>query len=249
MTRIPKVIHYCWFGQHQKPKSVEKYIKEWREKLPDYQIIEWNESNFDINCCNYVAQAYQAEKFAFVADYARLKALYEYGGIYLDTDVEVVKSFDQLIDTTDADLILGLEEKNWICTSTIISCQHNLFIKQFMDSYHKQSFFNKDNSINTTTNVVRITQMLFEFGFKQFNQRQYINTNNTRILILEAEYLSPMDYINRIDNRTVNTITIHHYDITWGKKKEFLIRFIKQSFVKLVGKKLATKFWKLIREN
>lgn len=245
-SKKPKIIHYCWFGPNKKPASVFKYIDGWKDKLPDYKIIEWNETNFDINCCKYVEQAYAAKKFAFVADYARLKALYEFGGVYLDTDVEVVKSLNRLIEINEAEVILGFEEKNWVCTSTIIADKKNVFIKEFLDSYHTKSFLT-DSGINTTTNVNILSNWLFRLGLKQQDQTQNISYQGSTIKVLEQQYLSPMDYINRIDNRTGKSYTVHHYDITWGKRKEYLIRLTKLAFVKLVGKNLASKFWGMIR--
>ena len=114
---IPKVVHYCWFGGKQKPDDVERYIANWKAVLPDYEIREWNESNFDVSAWPYAQQALGAGKFAFVSDVARLYALYTHGGIYLDTDVEVRRSFDELLD---GGTVLGFEEGNYVATSTII---------------------------------------------------------------------------------------------------------------------------------
>src|SRR5690606_10065703 len=96
-NEIPKIIHYCWFGNGRKPQKVEKCMRSWSKRLKDYRFIEWNESNFDISMNDYVKEAYSERKFAFVSDYVRLYALYQYGGIYLDTDVEVLKPFDPLL--------------------------------------------------------------------------------------------------------------------------------------------------------
>ncbi|MFA0284337.1 glycosyltransferase family 32 protein [Vibrio sp. 10N.222.55.F12] len=243
---IPKIIHYCWFGPNKKPKSVHKYIQGWRDKLPDYEIKEWNESNFDIECIEYVKQAYAGKKFAFVADYARLKALYEYGGIYLDTDVEVVQDIGKLLVHHKSDVILGFEEKNWVCTSTIVAKPGSEFIKDFLDSYHGK-IFNTGGSIDTTTNVNMLTNWLRQLGLKQDGTLQSIDYKNSLVAVLPQEYLSPMDYIHRIDNRTENTITVHHYDITWGKKEELVIRYIKLMAVRVFGKKLTLKFWAWFR--
>ena len=95
---IPKKIHYFWFGGNEKPKSVKKCIDSWKKYCPDYEVIEWNESNFDIRCMPFVEQAYEAKKYAFVSDVARLMMIYEYGGIYMDTDVEVIKPLDNLLE-------------------------------------------------------------------------------------------------------------------------------------------------------
>ena len=96
---IPKVIHYCWFGRNPKSSLIKKCIKSWKEKCPDYEIVEWNETNFDINCCEYVKQAYEQKKWAYVSDYARFYILNKYGGIYVDTDVQFLKPLDDLLST------------------------------------------------------------------------------------------------------------------------------------------------------
>ena len=98
LNMIPKIIHYCWFGGNPLPEDAQKCIASWKKYLPGYEIKEWNESNFDVNCCPYVSEAYQAKKYAFVSDYVRVYALYNYGGIYLDTDVEVKKSFNNFLN-------------------------------------------------------------------------------------------------------------------------------------------------------
>ena len=98
VNKIPKIIHYCWFGKKDKPDIVNHCINSWKKVLDDYEIIEWNEDNFDVESNTYVKQAYESGKFAFVSDFVRIKALYDYGGIYLDTDVEVFKKFDDLLD-------------------------------------------------------------------------------------------------------------------------------------------------------
>lgn len=112
---IPKIIHYCWFGRKEKPELIKKCIKSWNEVLVDYEIIEWNEENFKLNN-DFVKEAYQAGKYAFVSDYVRLHALYHYGGIYLDTDVEVYKPFDLFLQH---DSFWGFEQGNYIATSTM----------------------------------------------------------------------------------------------------------------------------------
>ena len=107
---IPKKIHYFWFGPNQKSNQILEYIESWKKYLPDYEIIEWSEKNFDINCCQYVREAYEAKKYAFVSDYARLYVLYNYGGIYFDTDIEVCKSFEHFL--VDRKMVLGFEDQH-----------------------------------------------------------------------------------------------------------------------------------------
>ena len=115
MSKIPKIIHYCWFGRGEKPEIVKRCINSWKENLKDYEIIEWNENNFDININNYVKEAYENKKYAFVSDYVRVYALYNMGGIYFDTDVEVFKSLDEFLQE---DSFWGFEEKDYIATRT-----------------------------------------------------------------------------------------------------------------------------------
>lgn len=113
---IPKIVHYCWFGGKEKPEDVKKCIESWKQFLPEYQLMEWNEDNFDIERLQYTREAYTAGKYAFVSDVARVEALYQYGGVYMDTDVEVLKSFNPLLE---AQCILGMEEKEYVATSFI----------------------------------------------------------------------------------------------------------------------------------
>ena len=126
---IPKVIHYCWFGKGKMPVLADKCIKSWKKYCPDYEIIEWNEENFDINCCDYVREAYENRKFAFVTDYVRLYAMYTYGGIYMDTDVELLKPLDSFLQ--DAAFI-GFENKESIATAIIGCNKENKFFKAFI---------------------------------------------------------------------------------------------------------------------
>ena len=136
--KIPKIIHYCWFGGKDKPEVIKKYINSWKEKLRDYEIKEWNESNFDISSNIFVKQAYESGKYAFVSDYVRVYALYNYGGIYMDTDVEVKQPFSDEILGNDS--FWGFEEKNYIATSTIGTKKGNKLIKRFLDSYDGKAF-------------------------------------------------------------------------------------------------------------
>ena len=230
---IPKIIHYCWFGNNPKPPSVLAYIENWKSKLPDYKIIEWNESNFDIGCCQYVEEAYKKKKHAFVSDYARLYALYHYGGIYLDTDVEVVKNFSPLL--SKGKCIFGFEEKCSVASSTILSEAGNAFIFKFMNSYHERAFLKENGQIDTTTNVEHLTNLLKLEGLLQNNIEQHLSFEGSKILILPQEKLSPYDYINLIDKSTDETYTIHHYGNSWGAGESSLNKKIKLLLIKVFG--------------
>lgn len=225
---IPKVIHYCWFGSGEKNDTIKKCIQSWKNNLPDYTIIEWNEDNFDYNLLEYSKQAYEKKKYAFVSDVARVKALYEYGGIYLDTDVMVYRTFDSILDN---ECVLGFEEGNYIATSFMACSKGNKLMNDFYNLYKSISFYNNDGTINTATNVQKLTNMLVEKGLKMNNEYQVINN----ITIYPQEYFSPYDYSNCISLKTKNTICEHLFLISWMSKKEQLKKSIKRIMAKTLG--------------
>ena len=122
---IPKIIHYCWFGGKPLPDEAKKLISTWKKYCPDYDIREWNENNFDINDCFYVKEAFEAKKWAFITDYVRLKVLYDYGGVYMDTDVEVCKPLDDLLSYNG---VSGFESPSAIPTGIMAASRHNEWI-------------------------------------------------------------------------------------------------------------------------
>ena len=147
--RIPKVIHYCWFGRNEKPNLFYKCFESWKKYCPDYEIIEWNEDNFDINMIPYVKEAYEAKKWAFVADYARLWIVYHYGGIYLDTDVELLRPLDNLLAS---EAFFGSEDEKSIATGLGFGARKgNNVVKCMLLDYSDQHFKNKDGTYDLTT--------------------------------------------------------------------------------------------------
>lgn len=212
---IPKVIHYCWFGGKEKPKDVLSFIASWKKYCPDYTIREWNESNFDIHCCPYVEQAYQYEKWAFVSDVARLYALYIEGGIYLDTDVEVVRSLDCLLQNKG---FLGFEGSRWIATNIIGVESNNVIIKQFLEHYYKRSFIRENGSLDMTTNVEELTKLLQKTcGLALNGSMQQLDS----FMVYPSDYFSPYDYIQGRINKTSNTYTVHWFSQSWIKQNLF----------------------------
>lgn len=228
--KIPKIIHYCWFGGKDKPEVIKKYINSWKEKLKEYEIKEWNENNFDISSNIFVKQAYESGKYAFVSDYVRVYVLYHYGGIYMDTDVEVKQPFSNEI--LDNDSFWGFEEKNYIATSTIGTKKGNKLIKRFLDSYDGKKFIKEDGQIDKLTNVVIASNIIEGIGIRLDGTYQRIDGICT---VYPQEYFSPYDYINCYSKETKNTYTIHHFYKSWLPYKEKIKENIKKIISMIIG--------------
>ncbi|MBY0145892.1 glycosyltransferase family 32 protein [Neobacillus niacini] len=226
---IPKKIHYCWFGGKEKPGIVNKCIDSWRKNLPNYEIIEWNEGNFNIDANPFVKEAYDSGKYAFVSDYVRVYALYHYGGIYLDTDVEVFRSFDDFLHHPS---FWGFEQENFIATSTIGAKKENHLIKEFLDSYNNKNFIKNDGTFNQLTNVAIITKLLKDKGLLLNGQYQKINQIGA---FYPQTYFSPYDYINCQTFISDKTYAIHHFYKSWLPLEKRIKGKVKFVLSKLIG--------------
>lgn len=205
---IPKVIHYCWFGKGEKPKLAKKCIASWKKYCPDYEIIEWNESNFDINSNCYIKEAYEAKKYAFVTDYVRLFVMYNYGGVYMDTDVELVKNLDAFLQNK---AFSGFESSNAIPTG-IMACEKNFELFGYLLKYYdNKHFLNADGSYDTTTNTFTITEMCKEYGLILNNEYQVING----FVLYPNDYFCPFENETGILKKTDNTVAIHWFAKSW----------------------------------
>ncbi|MDQ0242552.1 hypothetical protein J2S09_000088 [Bacillus fengqiuensis] len=240
-NKIPKIIHYCWFGGNEKPEIVKKCIESWRGNLAHYEIKEWNEDNFDITGNPYVREAYEAKKFAFVSDYVRVHALYNFGGIYLDTDVEVFKSFD---DFLQHDSFWGFEQENYIATSTIGAAMGNKLIKLFLDSYKEKTFIKEDGTHDQLTNVAIVTDILKDIGLKTNGEYQEIDGIG---VFYPQTYFSPYDYINCRNFITENTYAMHHFYKSWLPPKARLKSNVKLVLSKIIGGDNIAKLRKIGR--
>ena len=225
---IPHVIHYCWFGGKPLPELAKKCIASWIKFLPDYEIKEWNETNFDVNCSNYVREAYQAQKWAFVSDYARFWILYNYGGLYFDTDVEVIKPIDDIIEKG---AFMGCEASDKCAPGLGLGVNPGLGLyKEILESYDHSHFLNEDGSYNYFTVVDRVTSILVDYGFKDMNSIQ----NIANINIYPKDYFCPMDYATGKLEVTSNTRSIHWYDASWlddkMKKRQATSEWIRNKF-------------------
>lgn len=217
---ISKTIHYCWFGGNPKPKLAKKCIRSWKKHCPDYEIIEWNEDNFDMQSCPlYVCQAYEAKKWAFVTDYVRLQIVYEHGGIYMDTDVELLKSLDPILDNG---AYFGFEDGTYIATGLGFGAiKGHPILKELMDDYQDILFILEDGTYDKTTCPHRNTEVLLRKGLRQDNTMQTIDGD---ILILPSVFLCPIVYYSGEKNITDDTISIHWFDASWQTKQQRNIR-------------------------
>lgn len=240
---IPKVIHYCWFGGNPLPKSAQKCINSWKKYCPDYEIIQWNEENFDFSENRYAREAYEQKKWAFVSDYARLKIIYEYGGIYLDTDVELIKSFDPLLSH---DGFMGFQDKTQVASGLGFgACKHHPIIRKMLQDYDDIPFIREDGSLDTTACPRRNTQALLTEGLLL----EYPEVQNLHgIYIYPPEYFCPIDYLTGIRRKTKNTYSIHHFDASWQTKEQRRHDFIKRLRAwKSIIQSTLKRFCKLVK--
>lgn len=221
---IPKVIHYVWFGGNPLSPLAERCIASWRKFMPDYKLIRWDESNFDTDCCDYVHEAMSAKKWAFASDYARFKILYENGGVYLDTDVELIKSLDPIVE---AGPFMGVEANSGLISEDPdvqgpglaanpglgLAANPGLGLyKIILDSYENDHFISNMGTYNQMTVVVRVTEILKRLGFEQKPEIQEI----AGVKIYPSDYFCPKDFLTNELCITSNTYSIHHFDGTWA---------------------------------
>ena len=212
---IPRIVHYCWFGKGQKPQLVEQCIASWHRCMPDWAYMEWSEDNFAIASAPlYVRQAYEARKYAFVSDYVRLWALEQYGGVYLDTDVEIIRNFEPLLQDT---AFIGFEESLAHMPGTcVMGCEpHCQWVKDMMASYDNVRFVNEDGTYDLTTNVQRLGEIMVAGGMVPNGKKQYIDKWGLRIY--DHHHFSPITS-TRVMRKNKDTYSIHHFAGSWTGK-------------------------------
>lgn len=212
---IPKIIHYCWLGGNPKPESVQKCIASWKKYCPDYEIKEWNESNLNISINEYTRQAYEAKAWGFVPDYLRLWIVYTYGGIYLDTDVQMVRSFDPLLNEKG---FAGFEDDEHVALGLGFGAEAgNPIIAELMHAYDTLQFVNEDGSLNRTPSPQYSIETMKRLG---------LCSNDGTIQRIDSfacyppEYFCPKSFATGMLRLTKNTFSIHQFDASWYTKEE-----------------------------
>jgi len=211
---VNKTIHFFWFGGNPKSKLIEKCIASWHRFFPDFEIKEWNESNFDIRQNRFISEAYDAGKYAFVSDYARFKVLYDEGGLYFDTDVEVIRPFYELLEN---EAFAAFETEKYINPGLVLWAKEpgDEIIKQMLDKYSAMSFVNPDGTLNDVTVCVHFTNILERYGIKPDDGTVQVCGSFT---LYPREYFCPYDDLTGIMNKTKNTCAIHWFAKSWLSK-------------------------------
>jgi hypothetical protein len=236
---IPKIIHYCWFGGNDIPKEHKKHMRSWKKHCPNFQFIEWNESNYDVTKHSYMKEAYLRKKYAFVSDYARLDIIYEHGGIFFDTDVEIVKALDDLLIN---DAFMGIERDNLACNTGngFGAIKGHKTIKALRDCHDNIDILKEDGTFNLTTCTYIQTEWLSKAGYLRENKLQ----NIAGVTIYPYQYFSPNQTCAWGGAEiTSETYSIHHYAFSWVSDEEKRRRAEIKSFKKFFGTKIGRKLY------
>lgn len=222
---IPKIIHYCWFGKGEMSEIDQMRIESWRKYCPDYEIRLWNEGNYDISKCRYMLEAYETEKWGFVPDYARLDIVYTHGGIYLDTDVELIKSLDSLLEN---EMFCGFEEDDCVnFGSGFGSVPGHPILAEMMKHYESRRFIKPDGSLNLVPSPAYQTEVLVAHGLILNNRKQTVED----VVIYPKEYFCPKDYTTGVLSITESTYSIHHFAMSWVGETEKLENRIREKLL------------------
>lgn len=240
---IPKIIHYCWFGGKPLPELAQKCIESWKKFCPDYEIIEWNENNYDVRKISYIAEAYDEKKYAFVSDYARFDILYEHGGIYFDTDVEVIKDMSPILERG---AFAGVEScGNGAALNAglgIASPAASPIFAEILEYYKLEHFKNDDGSLNLKTVVTRVSEIFEKYGLTDKNEIQEV----AGFAIYPPEYFCPKDYRTGALNITDSTYTIHHFDGSWLDEYDNCLQKQIEKIYKKYGRNKISKFLSIL---
>ena len=232
---IPKIIHYCWFGGKEIPQDLKNYMDSWKTYLPDYRIMEWNETNVDLEANEFIKAAYEEKRFAFVSDYARLLALYQYGGIYFDVDIEVKKSFDGALLEKDGLFCFESDEK--VMTAFMGAKKESPLMKEFLDSYENRKF-DKEHLVPNTD---LFTEILKERGLQLNGKGQSLGT----IEVFPSTFFSAFNLKDFSYDITEHTYTVHHFYGSWCPPSERLFFGFRKKLRSIFGQQAYEKLKKI----
>jgi len=238
-NNIPKKIHYCWFGGKPLPEEAKKCISSWEKYCPDYEIIEWNENNFDLKSNTYIKEAYSAKKWAFVTDYVRLFVLYNYGGVYMDTDVELVKPIDAFLRHR---AFSGFESSGLIPTGIMASEKKFELFKEFLDYYDNRHFILGNNINDMTTNVEIMTNICKRHGLLLNNKLQNVDG----FVLYPSDVFCPKDFATGKIKQTVNTVAIHHFAGSWLDDGQLKLKKLRNGLCQRYGDKIGNFMYKYV---
>jgi mannosyltransferase OCH1-like enzyme len=239
---IPKKIHYCWFGSTPLPNLTIKCIESWKKYLPEYEIIQWNEKNFDINSYLFTKEAYKAKKYAFVADVCRLEVLNKYGGIYLDTDMEILKP----LNIISSNFIVGFEDSRFVGVGIIISPAKNKFIEAILDIYNVLTPIEQNCKWTEFTIPKIITKELVARRLILNDEMQILEDS---IIVYPSDYFYPLNFFSGKLGITERTLGIHHYESSWMTAKQKIINKVKILLIIFFGVRTVTKLISKIKGN
>lgn len=250
---IPKIIHYCWFGRNPLPPLAQKCIESWKKYLPNYEIKEWNEDNFDVNMIPFTKEAYAAKKYAFVSDFARYFILNRYGGIYFDTDVEIIKPLDDVLDLGS---FMGFERNPCFWEEALVNPGLGLamqpnskLVHDILDLYLKMHFVLPDGSYNTKKTVVHYTtEVLWKHGLKDISGIQKL----PEVTLYPSDYFAPIDFVTGHLKVTKNTRTVHRYMASWKEQqnkstKDYIKHYIPLFMLVVFNRIKNYKSWRWFR--
>ena len=209
---IPKIIHYCWFGRGEMPELAKMCIESWKKFLPDYELMLWNEDNFDVSSLKFTRQAYEKRKFAFVTDYVRLYALKNYGGVYMDTDVEITKNIDKFLELP---AFSGFETGDLIPTGIMASEKGLKWIDELIKYHDKKPFVRWNGRLNKTPNTLIISRIFGKKGGVILNNTYQVYDN--QLHLFPKDFFCPKSYKTGEIELTENTYCIHHFAGSWTK--------------------------------
>lgn len=228
--RIPKIIHYCWLSGSAYPQLVRDCMESWKKMCPDYELMLWDMNKFDVHSVKWVEQAVQQKKWAFAADYIRLYALYNYGGIYFDSDYELLKPMDPYLTYEG---VLSAESKHSICMAMMAVAPRSPWIKEMLDEYENADFIDSTGKMDVVPNSKKAQAYLEKkYDYSWSNEMQQLGDG---LVIFPEEVFSPLNCFTGVLNVTKNTVGIHHYDNMWKSKKDKLKKRLMQLGTRIIG--------------